>query len=192
MKIILVVLQVALILLLSAGPLLAQGDSEEARTFNSVSSPEQGEPDSRYLLAERDLLDTFEAIARSSQAEVLSSGETEIKEKLLLPATLKSSDEKSSDTETHAVGVSMKDPPDIGEMTNQEVGSSPESRATEIRNEVPAMVYVAWRKKSIGQRALELARIESDIEILDILHKEYGKEQLDRWLGISRGNEQTD
>ena len=48
------------------------------------------------------------------------------------------------------------------------------------------MAYVAWRKKPIGQRALELACMESDKEILDILHKEYGKEQLDRWLGIAK------
>ncbi len=82
--------------------------------------------------------------------------------------------------------VSMKNSPDIGEMTDLEREGSSEGRETEIKREVPEMIYVAWRKKPIGQRALELARIESDIEILDILHKEYGKEQMDQWLGISK------
>jgi hypothetical protein len=182
MKIILAVLQVALILLLSAGPLLAQGDSKEARIFDSDATPKQSDPDSGYPAAGHDFLDVFETFARASQAEVLASGEIEIKEKLLVPASLKDS----------PVGVSIKDPPDIGEMTNQEVEASSEGRETELKREVPVTGYVAWRRKPIGQRALELARIESDIEILDILHKEYGKERLDQWLGISRGKEQID
>ena len=202
MKILFAVLQVALILLLKADPLLAQGDNKEVGIFDSGASPKRSDPDSRYLLAGHDFLDIFEALARSSQPEahiaedgdrnssLLPLGETEIKEKLLPPAVLKSSDEKPSETETHVAGVSMKAPPDIGEMTDKEVEASPESEETGIKGEVPAVGYVAWRKKPIGQRALELARIESDIEILDILHKEYGKEQMDRWLGISKGNEQ--
>ena len=158
----------------------------EAVIFDSGASPKQGDPDSGYPAAGHDFLDILETLARVSQTEVLPSGEAEIKERLLPPAPLKSSEDKPLETETHPVGVSMKDPPGIGEMTDQEVEASPEGRDTEIKTEVPVTVYVAWRKKPIGHRALELARIESDMEILDILHKEYGKEQLDQWLGISR------
>ena len=162
MKILSVTLQVALILLLSAGPLLAQGDSEEPRSFDSGASAKQSDPESGYLAAGHDFLDILERLARVSRAEMFPSGETEIKEKLLLPAVLKSSDEKPLETETRAVGVSMKDPPDIGETTTKEVEVSPTSKETEILREAPVMGYVAWRKKPIGQRALELARIESD------------------------------
>jgi len=186
MKILSVTLQAVLILLLSAGPLLAQGESEEDVVIDSNSFQKQSDSDSTYPAAGRDFLEIFETLARASQTGLLSSGETEIKEKLLVPANLKNSEEKPLETETHAVGVSMKDTPDIGEMTDKEVEASSEGRETEIKREVPVTGYVAWRKKPIGQRALELARIESDIEILDILHNEYGREQLDRWLGLSK------
>ncbi len=48
---------------------------------------------------------------------------------------------------------------------------------------------VSWSKKPIGQRALELSDTKTDKEILEILHKEYGKEQLDEWLSISKPKE---
>jgi hypothetical protein len=186
MKILFVTLQAVMILLLSAGPLLAQGESEEDVVIDSNSFQKQSDPDSTYPAAGHDFLDIFETLTRASYARLLPSGETEIKEKLLPPATLKDSEEKPLETETHAVGVSMKDPPDIGETINQEIEASLENRGTEISREFPVTGSVAWRKKPIGQRALELARMESDKEILEILHKEYGKEQLDQWLGLSR------
>ena len=166
MKTVFVIFQAALILLLSFGPLLAQGVNDEGG-ITQTSVP---------IATDEDLLSTL-----------VASGDTVVRERLLPPAVVKNSDAEPSATETRVVEFSKKEPPDIRE-TNHDVEVASISKETEVEREAPRIDYFAWRKKPIGQRALELARIESDIEILDILHKEYGKEQLDRWLGLSRGN----
>ena len=149
-----------------------------------------------------DSSDTLEALARSSQPEAdkledkdlnsrpLPSEESEIKEEMLPPAILKSNEEQPSDTEIHVAGFSVKDSADIGEMADKQVEAFTTEEETEKKREAPAIDYFAWRKKPIGQRALELASTEPDKKILETLQKEYGKEQLDQWLGISRGNEE--
>jgi hypothetical protein len=163
MKTVFVIFQVTLILLLKSGSLMAQGVHDEV-----------GIPQARVLIAtDEDLLSTW-----------VASGDEVVRERLLLPATLKNSDADPSVTETRVAEFSRKDPPDIRETNEVEVASI--SKETEVEREVPRIGYVAWRKKPIGQRALELASMESDTEILDILNKEYGKERLDQWLGLSR------
>ena len=164
MKIVFVIFQVALVLLLKSGPLLAQGVHDE------VGIPQSKAP----IATDEDLLSTL-----------VASGEAVIREKMLMPALIKNSEAELSETKTHAAEFSEKESPDIRE-TNTEVEVASISEETEIKREVPVTGYVAWRKKPIGQRALELALMESDKEILDVLQKEYGKEQLDRWLGLSK------
>ena len=164
MKIVFVTFQVALILLLSLGPLLAQGVNDEGG-ITQTSVP---------IATDEDLLSTL-----------VASGDTVVRERLLPPAVLKNSDADRSETETRVAEFSKEESPGIGE-TNNEVEVSSISKETEVEREALEIGYVAWRKKPIGQRALELACMESDKEIVDILHKEYGQERLDQWLGISR------
>jgi hypothetical protein len=164
MKIVFVIFQVALILLLMSGPLLAQGVHDEVG-LTQISVPTS---------TDEGLLSTL-----------VASGDTGVRERLLPPAVLKNGDAEPSVTETLEAEFSKEESPGIGETKN-EVEVSSISKETEVEREVPRIEYVAWRKKPIGQRALELASMESDKEILDVLQKEYGKEQLDRWLGLSR------
>ena len=167
MKIVFVTFQVALILLLSLGPLLAQGVNDEGG-ITQTSVP---------IATDEDLLSTL-----------VASGDTVVRERLLPPAVVKNSDAEPSATETRVVEFSKEEPPDIRE-TNHDVEVASISKETEVEKEAPRIDYFAWRKKPIGQRALELAGRESDEEILDILHKEYGKERLDQWLGVAGGGE---
>lgn len=149
----------------------------------------------------RNSLDALETPAKWSQEEVhkaedkdekssslLLTGESEIKEKMLPvpPTILKSSDEQPSGIETQLAGFSMEERREIGENTNKKEEAFPLIEETRIKRETPAINHVTWRKNPIGQRALELSDTEPDREILEILRKEYGKQQLDQWLGISK------
>ena len=150
----------------------------------------------------RESLEPLEAFAKSSQPEAhkaefndmnssspLPLGELNIKEEMLPspPEILESNDKQQSEKETRLAGYSGKEPPDIGELTSGSEEAIPILEEAGARREGPAIDYMTVRGKSIGQRALELYNTEPAEEILEILRKEYGEEQLDQWLGISRG-----
>ncbi len=144
----------------------------------------------------RDSLEALEAVAKLPQPETPKGEDkdlnpsdpsppekSEIKEEILpIPsAAMKTRDEESSEMATHLSESSPKEPYEIGEMTYKEEAAS----IGEVKSETPIMDYVTWKRKSIGERAIELSNTKSDEEIVRILSKEYGEEQLHEWLGIS-------
>ena len=111
MKIVFVIFQVALVLLLKSGPLLAQGVHDE------VGIPQSKAP----IATDEDLLSTL-----------VASGEAVIREKMLMPALIKNSEAELSETKTHAAEFSEKEPADVRE-TNNETEVAVISKETEMK-----------------------------------------------------------